>query len=201
MPPLHESSHVSSPGRTQGAVEGKVGDRIELILAFAPLFPAVDPAVCSLPAVFLWMGYTGIQFHVYESCLRWSSGSQPDASAGSLTSLASGGIAGFAATIATYPLDITRTICAQHEAGAAAALRTPTRQCSPPPSSASFHPPHAAVAGVAGVGRAGVPLPCIPHARLQRVMFQGLPAALVNNVHPPPPPCTIRLLSRIYPQL
>jgi hypothetical protein len=118
MPSLRVTSLVFSTGRTQGAVEGKVRDSVDCGFCAQISSSCLCRTLCSLPAMFLWMGYTGIQFHVYESCLRWSSGSQPRASAASLTSLVSGGIAGFAATIATYPLDITRTICAQHEAGA-----------------------------------------------------------------------------------
>ena len=42
--------------------------------------------------------------------------------AGAASSLACGSIAGFAATVATYPLDIIRTICAHHESGALVAV-------------------------------------------------------------------------------
>ena len=70
---------------------------------------------CSLPAVLLWMGYTGIQFHVYDACMR--SSSTYTSSGSSARSLACGSIAGLAATVFTYPLDIIRTVCAQHEAG------------------------------------------------------------------------------------
>jgi hypothetical protein len=122
MPSLRVTSRVSSTGRAQGAVEGKVGDSVDFGFCARISSSCLCRTMCSLPAMLLWMGYTGIQFHVYESCLRWSSGSQPHASTASLASLASGGIAGFAATIATYPLDITRTICAQHEAGAVVAV-------------------------------------------------------------------------------
>ncbi len=105
---------------------GRAGERcIRLLHAL------VSSAFCSFPATFLWMGYTGTQFQVYDACMRWGSGD------GAAKSLACGSMAGFAATVATYPLDIVRTVCAQHEAGAAAAARYILSHVHPPVYSAS----------------------------------------------------------------
>jgi hypothetical protein len=65
--------------------------------------------------MFLWMGYTGIQFHVYDTCMKKCGSAAPNSATASLMS---GSIAGFAATTTTYPLDIMRTVCAQHRASA-----------------------------------------------------------------------------------
>ena len=78
---------------------------------------------CSLPAVLLWTGYTGIQFHVYDACMRGSIQYTSSRSSSSAQSLACGSVAGLAATVFTYPLDIIRTVCAQHEAGAPTAVQ------------------------------------------------------------------------------
>lgn len=98
----------------------------------------------SLPAMFLWMGYTGIQFHVYDTCMKKCGSAAPNSATASLMS---GSIAGFAATTTTYPLDIMRTVCAQHRATSRLSIFEAARLLAS-----------------------------------KRALFQGLPAALVNNV-------------------
>ncbi len=122
-------------GRPQGALEGMVSmvhfelrsGIIKCLCILSSGCARILDICCSLPGVFLWMGYTGTQFQVYDSCMRGSSSFS--FSAGAAQSLVCGSAAGFAATVATYPLDIIRTVCAQHEAGASLSPRHITPQC------------------------------------------------------------------------
>jgi len=60
----------------------------------------------NLTAEFLWIGFGAIQFATYQQTLQYlSDGSLPSTS----HYFVSGGIAGLAATLITYPLDLTRT--------------------------------------------------------------------------------------------
>lgn len=60
----------------------------------------------NVPATYLWMGYSAIQFSVYA---RISDALRDRTYNASTTAFCSGGLAGVVATLATYPLDICRT--------------------------------------------------------------------------------------------
>jgi hypothetical protein len=130
--------------------------------------------------MFLWMGYTGIQFHVYDTCMNMHVASATNSAS---ASLACGSLAGFAATVATYPLDIIRTLCAQHAASVFAALdRTvPLLNRHSARRLAIFDAVRLLVSQVT-TAICKLRAPEFPNFIFQRALFQGLPAALVNNV-------------------
>jgi len=187
---------VAVAGRCEGAVEGQASEKT--IWLYCLHAETCLKRCCSLPAVLLWTGYTGIQFHVYDACMRRSIQYTSSSSSSSARSLACGSVAGLAATVFTYPLDIIRTVCAQHEAGALAAVQQHINHSQSVQCIAfqlfmlcalSCRRSSLQIAARPRHTHHFSHLTIISHtSHSQRAVFHGLPAALVNNVPCPCPP-------------
>jgi len=69
----------------------------------------------TVPALFLWVPYTAIQFtvlHKFKEAVAAAERAKPGSMAGLPTSFVGGAVAGTAATAATYPFDVIRTLLA-----------------------------------------------------------------------------------------
>jgi len=66
----------------------------------------------NMAAIYLWVSYTAIQFYSYSFTKRYFQAVFPDESQRSLVAFCAGSSAGVAATLSSYPLDLTRTIFA-----------------------------------------------------------------------------------------
>jgi len=129
----------------------------------------------NLAAIYLWMGYSSVQFALYDNARRalsdrfggganrdGDSRSEPSSGTRSLhptaTAFVAGAFAGSCATLATYPFDVCRTTFAARgvvtaTTDAAAAATTAAAPPPEPPPPAQFHSmaePHFPVSGKGG---------------------------------------------------
>jgi solute carrier family 25 thiamine pyrophosphate transporter 19 len=138
----------------------------------------------NLAAIYLWMGYSGVQFSLYRHATaaleRWRA---PDLLGGrslppTAVAFVAGATAGVVATLATYPFDVCRTTFAARGLVSAASAPVP----EPPPPRVPFH------------SLVEPPLQC-PIPRRSHPAAGGPPPAAVvvaaAAASPPKPPSTL----------